>query len=105
MAKKRLNRKVALIGLIVLAVFLLGAVMAVLRFRKNPLKFLAAAEAALAQYDYEGAERNYGKAYGCAKDDDLKIEILFKIADFHLINDKVHEHEPDWRRRLAVGTR
>jgi len=101
MAKKKLNKKVALIGLMVLAVFLLGVVAVVLRFRKNPLKFLAAAEAALAQYDYEGAERNYGQAYGCAKDDDLKIEILFKFADFHLINDKVHEHEPDWRK--AIG--
>lgn len=101
MAKKKLNKKVALIGLMVLAVFLLGVVVVVLRFRKNPLKFLAAAEAALAQYDYEGTERNYGQAYGCAKDDDLKIEILFKFADFHLINDKVHEHEPDWRK--AIG--
>jgi tetratricopeptide (TPR) repeat protein len=101
MAKKRLNKKVALIGLVVLAVFLLGVVAVVLRFRKNPLKFLAAAEAALAQYDYEGTERNYGQAYGCAKDDDLKIEILFKIADFHLINDKVHEHEPDWLKALG----
>ena len=110
--RKRLNKKVALIGSLVLAVFLLGVVVVVLRFSKNPQKFLADAEAALAQKDYEGAVRNYGQAYGCAKDDDLKIEILFKMADLHLIDDEVQEdesviddevqgHEPDWRK--AIG--
>ncbi len=101
MAKKRLNKRVALMGSIILAVFLLGVVVVVLRFSKNPLKFLADAEVALTQYDYEGTERNYRQAYGSAKDDDLKIEILFKISELHLIDDKVHEHEPDWRK--AIG--
>jgi tetratricopeptide (TPR) repeat protein len=99
--RKRLNKKVALIGSLVLAVFLLGVVVVVLRFSKNPQKFLADAEVALAQYDYEGAEVNYRQAYGCAKDDDLKIEILFKIADLHLIDDEVHEHEPDWLKVIG----
>jgi len=101
MAKKRLNKRVALMGSIILAVFLLGVVVVVLRFSKNPLKFLADAEVALTQYDYEVTERNYRQAYGSAKDDDLKIEILFKISELHLIDDKVHEHEPDWRK--AIG--
>lgn len=101
MAKKRLNKRVALMGSTILVVFLLGVVVVVLRFSKDPLKFLADAEVALAQYDYQGTERNYGQAYGSAKDDDLKIEILFKISELHLIDDKVHEHEPDWRKALG----
>ena len=101
MAKKKLNKKVAIMGSTILLVFLLGVVVVILRFSKNPSKFLADAQVALAQYDYEGAERNYRQAYGSAKDDDLKIEILFKISELHLIDDKVHEHEPDWRK--AIG--
>jgi len=101
MAKKRLNKKVAIMGSTILVVFLLGVVAVILRFSKNPLKFLADAEVALAQYDYEAAQRNYGQAYGSAKDDDLKIDILFKMAQLYLIDDKVREHEPDWRKALG----
>lgn len=101
MAKKRLNKKVAIMGSTILAVFLLGVVVVILRFSKNPSKFLADAQVALTQYDYGSAESNYRQAYVSAKDDDLKIEILFKIAELHLIDDKDHEHEPDWIKALG----
>ncbi len=101
MAKKRLNKKVAIMGSTILAVFLLGVVVIVLRFSKNPSKFLADAQMYLEQYDYDNAERNYKQAFGSAKDDDLKIEILLKISELHLTDDKVHEHEPDWIK--AIG--
>jgi len=101
MAKKRLNKKVAIMGSTILVVFLLGVVVIILRFSKNPSKFLSDAQIALAQYDYDGANRNYRQAYGSAKDDDLKIEILFKMAQLHLIDDKVREHEPDWIKALG----
>ena len=101
MAKKRLNKKVAIMGSTILVVFLLGVVVIILRFSKDPSKFLSDAQVALAQYDYGGAERNYRQAYGSTRDDDLKIEILFKMARLHLIDDKVHEHEPDWIKALS----
>ena len=103
MAKKRLNKKVAIMGSTILVVFLLGVVAVILRFSKNPSKFLADAEVTLAQYDYEATERNYGQAYGSAKDNELKKEILFKMSELHLIEDRApeHEHEPDWRK--AIG--
>jgi tetratricopeptide (TPR) repeat protein len=99
MAKKKLNKKVAIIGSIVLVVFLLAVVVVVLRFGKDPSKFLADAETALAQNDYQSAERNYRQAYGCAKDDELKIDILFKLADFYLVNNEFHE--PNWIKAIS----
>ena len=107
MAKKRLNKKVAIIGSIVLAFFIMGVVVVVLHLRKDPLKFLENAETALGQKDYKNAGLNYARAYNYVKDDKLKINILFKFAEFHLINsvdvepDDPAFHEPDWLKVLA----
>jgi tetratricopeptide (TPR) repeat protein len=98
--KKRLNIKVVIIGLMFLMVFALGAFVVYRRLSRDPHKFLKAAEEALAQKDYESAAGNYGRAFGAAKDDDLKIEILFTLSEFYLINDG-DLHEPDWMK--AVG--
>jgi len=107
MAKKRLNKKVAIIGSIVLAFFIMGVIVIVLHLKKDPLKFLENAEAALAQKDYKNAGLNYARAYSYAKDKKLKINVLFKFAEFHLINsmdvepDNPAFHEPDWPKVLA----
>jgi len=98
--RKRLNIKVVIIGLMFLMVFALGAFVVYRRLSRDPHKFLIAAEQALAQKDYEAATSNYRQAFGATKDDDLKIDILFKFAEFYLINDG-DLHEPDWIK--AIG--
>ncbi|MCK5566007.1 MAG: tetratricopeptide repeat protein [Planctomycetes bacterium] len=111
MAKKRLNKKVAIIGSAVLAFFILGVIVVLLHFSKNPMKFLSDARAAVAIRDFKEAESNYRRAAGAAvKDDDLKIEILFEFADFFLTDsrdvpiDDPSYFEPHWQKRLACWT-
>lgn len=107
MAKRKLNKKVVIIGSIVLAFFVMGVIVVVLHFSKDPMKFLRDAEAALEQKDYAAVERNYRQAYGCTKDDNLKIDILFKYAEFHQINSTDVDvedpafHEPDWIKTVG----
>ena len=107
MAKKKLNIKVAIIGSIALILFIMGAIVVVLHFNRNPKKFLKDAETALRQKDYKAAGLNYGRAYAYAKEDEFKIDVLFKFADFYLINstdvDKEDPafHEPEWNKALG----
>jgi len=99
MAKKRLNKKVAIIGSMILALLGFAIIWTLLQLSKDPSKFLTDAEAAIAQNNYKEAEQNYGKAYECAKDDELKIDIVFKLADLHLVNNQFHE--PNWRKAMG----
>ncbi len=98
--RKKLNIKVVIIGLMFLMVFALGAFVVYRRLSRDPHKFLKAAEEALAQKDYESTTINYGRAFGAAKDDDLKIDTLLKLSEVHLINDG-DLHEPNWIK--AIG--
>jgi hypothetical protein len=67
MARKKLNKKVAIIGLVFLLIIFagIGYVGYQRFFNRNPEKFLRMAEEALSQKLYEEVERNYGRAYGC----------------------------------------
>jgi len=105
MAKKRLNRKVALIGSMVFVLLGLAVIGVILRLMRDPAKFIrdgdAAFKAAGEAKDektktemYDKAERNYGRARGLAKTDSLRVEILFKLADLYLKIDK-------WRNVLG----
>jgi len=108
MAKKKLNRKVALIGSFV---FLLLAVLVIVLFLylgRDPHKFLQygdnAMKAAQQATDpqqredlYKEAERNYKKAFSQAKTDELKIVALYRLADNLIANEK-------WRDALGCWT-
>ena len=84
MARKRLNKKVLIIGSIALAFILIGVIGILLRLTQDPEEFIREAEAARAAKDYKTAVRNYQKAYGLTKrDKDKRIEIAFKLADLH----------------------
>ena len=61
MAKKKLNKKVAIIGIVVLALLLMAAIVTFLRLGQNYEELLKDAEAAYAVKDYETAEENYKK--------------------------------------------
>jgi len=99
MAKKKLNKKVAIIVAVLLVFFIMGVIVVILHFSKDPMKFLDDARAYVEQNEYEGAQRNYGAAYGCAKDSDLKIDILFEFSEFHLTENEFHT--ADWRKAAS----
>jgi len=94
MARKRLNKKVALIGSTVLLLATMGAVVVILRLSRDPVQFIADGDAAWAAKDYDAARRNYGRAYSYSRSPEEKIDLLFKLAD-------VHRETQQWRKVLA----
>jgi len=95
MAKKRLNKKVALIGSAFFAALVLVGIGGILYLSRDPEKFIkdgdAAARAAqvaedpqLRELEYEKAEGNYRKALSLAKSDSLKVEMFFKLVDIYI---------------------
>ncbi len=92
MAKKRLNKKVAIIGSLVIGCLMVLAILLILRLNRDPEKYLLDGDAALAaaqaaddesvkKEEYGKALRNYGQAYSLSKRDPEKIRALYKIAD------------------------
>lgn len=91
---KRLNKKIAIIGSIILAIVIMAAIVGILKLSKDPHQFIKDAQAALAleKPDYETAAKAYGKAFSYAKKDTkLKIEVLFMLAD-------MYTEQNDWRK-------
>ncbi|MDD5064187.1 MAG: hypothetical protein PHQ35_05440 [Phycisphaerae bacterium] len=105
MARRRLNKKVALIGSVVFVFLILGAILLFLYLGRDPEKFIKDGDAAVAaaraatdeetkNKDYKEAERNYHKARSLAKTDSLKLEMLFKLTDVYIETDR-------WRNVLG----
>jgi len=95
MARRRLNKKVALIGSGVFAVIAFVLILVVLRFSRDAQEYIADAQAALKaaheatepqvkKQNYERAERNLRAAYVKAKDNVLREEVLFMMLDMYL---------------------
>ena len=84
MAKRRLNKKVALIGSAIFIVVALGAILVILYLSRDPAKFIAEGDAAWQAKDYERAERSYHKARSLTRDDSLRKDILFKLVDVYI---------------------
>jgi len=111
MARKRLNKKVALVGSAVLAIIMVISILLILRQTRDPEKFIKEGDAArkvaagaadkdVKMREYQRAEHNYHKARAQAKSDSVKIDILFKLADLYLEMDKYTEAD-QWR--YAMG--
>ena len=98
MAKKRLNKKVAIIGSIILAGLTVAAIFLLLRLTQNPQDFIDDAEAAWKQNDYEGARKAFGKAIGKSKDKARKVEIFFRLSE-------MYQETDDWARAAACWDR
>lgn len=83
---KRLNKKVAIIGSLVLAMLIMAAIVVMLKLSRNPEKYLVDARAAtsLAEPDFKVAEKSYRLAFIYTKDKQGKIDILFELADMYL---------------------
>ncbi|HUV40731.1 MAG TPA: tetratricopeptide repeat protein [Sedimentisphaerales bacterium] len=105
MAKKKLNKKVALVGSMFFLFLAFMTIVVILYLTRDPDKFIkdgddaaqaarAAVDAEIKTEEYKKALRNYHKARGLAKTDSLKIEMLFKAVDIYLETD-------DWRNALG----
>ena len=94
MARRRLNKKVALLGSAVFVILALGAVLVILRLTRDPEQFVADGDAAWAVQDHETARRCYQEALGLTRAADEKLELYFKLADVFQVTD-------DWRRVLG----
>jgi tetratricopeptide (TPR) repeat protein len=108
MARKRLNRKVALIGSAVLTLVIILVIGAILYLSRDPQKFVKDGDALMEtarqttdQNDrkeiYKNAERNYRRAYGLAKTDELKVETLYRLTNVFIDNGQ-------WREVLGCWT-
>ena len=95
MARKRLNKKVALVGSVIFGLLVLAAIVLIPRFFEGPEKFIKDADEAVKAgneaidkevkvKEYERAAHNYHRARSRAKTDSLRIEILFKLVDVYL---------------------
>ncbi len=116
MAKKRLNKKVALIGS---AFFVLTAVLIIgmfLYLSRDPQKFIedgdAAIETARQATDpnqredlYREAERNYRNAYGLAKTDELKVETMYRLVDVFMDTNKWREVLGSWAQIVRLDAK
>jgi tetratricopeptide (TPR) repeat protein len=105
MAKKRLNRKLALIGFVVFVFMAIAVIGGFLFLSRDPHKFIKDGDTAVASARqatdkeqrkniYKEAERYYRKAYGCSKTDELKVETLYRLADVYI-------DTGDWRDTLG----
>jgi tetratricopeptide (TPR) repeat protein len=94
MARRRLNKKVALLGSAVLAIVALGTVLVIFRLTRDPVQFVTDGDAAWAVKDYEAARRNYQQALGLTRASEEKLDLYFKLAD-------VFQATDDWRRVLG----
>ncbi|MFI4911425.1 MAG: tetratricopeptide repeat protein [Sedimentisphaeraceae bacterium JB056] len=104
--KRKLNLKVAIIGLVVLMI-IAGTIILVLRKRgRDPQVFLQEAEIALKNKEYQEALTAYSNAYNFSGPIE-KVNILFNMAEVALIADPGDPEldrapkEPDWRKALG----
>jgi len=102
MARKRLNKKVAIIGSLIFIFIVFAAIGAFLYLSRDPEKFINDGDAALLAGDYEEAAISYNKARVRAKSDSLKVELLFKIADAYINIDKWNNVLGCWNRIVQV---
>jgi tetratricopeptide (TPR) repeat protein len=113
MARRRLNKKVALIGSVVFVFLVLGAIVLFLYLSRDPQKFIKDGDAALKaareatdkqikEQEYQRAERSYYKAHLFAKTDSLKIEMLFKLADMYIETDQWRKVLGCWNKIIQI---
>jgi tetratricopeptide (TPR) repeat protein len=109
MAKKRLNKKLAMIGSVLFVFVAITVIVGLIYLsRRNPQKFIKYGDEAIAtarqttdkeqqKEIYKEAERNYRKAYGYSKTDELKIVGLRHLADLYI-------ETGDWRNVMGCWT-
>ncbi len=105
MAGRRLNRKVAFIGLILFVIVILAAIAAVMMLSRNPEPYIKDARAAVEKAKltedadekielYDEAVADFSRARSYAKTDQLRIELLFEQMF-------IHEDQGQWKKILG----
>lgn len=102
MAKKKLNKKIAIVGSVVLVIFLVIGIYGILRYTQGPEKFIEDGDAAFKAKDYEAAEHYYAKAAARAKTDELKVELYLTLVDVYLENNEWAKVTGLWNRIIQV---
>ncbi len=113
MAKKRLNKKVALIGSALFVLLLLVVIVVILRLSGDPQKLIKDGDAMIMaarqttdekikEESYKKAESNYHKARNLAKNDPLRIEILSKLVDLYIETDQWPNVMGCWGRIISI---
>ena len=105
MARKKLNKKVAFIGSAIFIILVLGVIAIVLRLTQDPQKFIEDGDAARLVKDYEKAEYSYHKARSLAKSDELRVEILFKLSDLLIEEEKWNNVLGSWQAIIKLEPR
>ena len=102
MARKRLNKKIVLIGSVIFVLVVLVGIVVILRLSRDPQKFIKDGDAALLVKDYKKAERNYLRARAWAETDALRVEVLFKLVDVYLKTDKWNNILGCWNEIIRI---
>ncbi len=113
MAKKRLNKKVALIGSALFVLLFLVAIVVILRLSGDPEKLIRdgdamiiaarkATDEKIKEETYKKAENNYHKARNLAKNDPLKIRTLSKLVDLYIETDQWRNVLGCWGRIISI---
>jgi len=102
MARKRLNKKVVLIGSMVFVFLVLGAIGVILYLSRDPERFIKAGDEALLAKDYTIAAQNYHKARNLANADSLRIEILFKLVDIYIETEQWRNAMGCWNKIIQI---
>ena len=106
MAKRRLNKKVALVGLAIFVVVVLGFILVIPKipfFGRDPQPFIEDGNAALLAKDYKKAETSLRNAYRLAKNDSLREEILVKLVNMYIETDQWNFVPSYWDEIIRIN--
>lgn len=92
--RRRLNRTAVLIGLLVFGLFMLMAWVALSHQRRDPAPFVAKADAAMTDADFDTAVLYYRQALGATRIKADKVDLLFKLAQAYV-------HTDQWPKVMA----
>jgi len=111
---KRINKKVAFIGLVAVIFIAIGFMVVLFKLNRDPNKFIedasAAYSSALEEQDpdvktelFDKADRAYKNAYNSAKKDSLKIDILFRLVDLYKDMNSWNKVMGCWRKITDIN--
>ena len=101
---RKLNKKIAIIGVILLVLIIAGGagMFVALKIHRSPDRAYKRYQQAMQAGDYEEAGNQLGRSYAFGKTDAYKIDRLFELADFHLIQND--QHEANWSKAMGCWT-
>ncbi|MHC4264457.1 MAG: tetratricopeptide repeat protein [Planctomycetota bacterium] len=113
MARKRLNKKVTIVGSLIFALLILLSIALVLYMSRDPKEFVKDGDASLKSAreatddqvrteEYKRAERNYLRARSLSKNDEFNVGLLFKLANLYLETKQFREALGCWNEIVNI---